>query len=100
MKTCIWGPSFGRLSVHGPPCPCRSMIGTGSTILDAARAALGWSLPVTPRSYGRGVLEAVLPLACPACGGRTGGRRAPVCDECAAYLRPAPAATPPRGVDS
>jgi predicted amidophosphoribosyltransferase len=42
------------------------------------------------------VLEAVLPFACPGCG----GRGAPLCAACRKRLRPAPAAPPPPGVDA
>ncbi len=47
-------------------------------------------------AYGRRVLDALLPLVCPGCG----GRGAPLCAACARRLRPPPSAAPPPGVDA
>jgi predicted amidophosphoribosyltransferase len=44
-------------------------------------------------------MEALLPLACPGCGGR-GDAGAPVCTWCRAALGPAAPAAPPPGVDA
>ena len=53
-------------------------------------------MTVIRRPYGARVLDGLLPLTCPGCG----GRGEPVCSACAATLRRAPdAVRPPPGVD-
>jgi predicted amidophosphoribosyltransferase len=52
-------------------------------------------MPVIPPPYGAPVLDGLLPLTCPGCG----GRGEPVCSTCAATLRHPLDVRPPAGVD-